>query len=351
MQRVINLQSDTCTLPTDEMRKAMYDSVVGDDVEEMDPTVKRLETLAASIVGKEASLFVSSGTMGNLLALMTHCAPGREVILEAESHIYYYEVGGISRIAGLVPKQVNGKNGIMDPADIEKAFREDNLHYPETGLICLESSHNRGGGTVIPLENMRAVFAIAKAHNVPVHLDGARLFNAALALNVDPKEIVSSVDSVQFCLSKGLSAPVGSMLCGTKDFIKKARKNRKMLGGGLRQSGVIAAPGIVALEKMIPRLAEDHANAKRIAAGLAEIPGISLDLDTVQTNMVIFGVEGFQASSDEFCTKLENSYHIKTSPRPPHRVRMVTNRHIGAEDVEYIVASVEGTARQFLSGK
>lgn len=347
MQRILNLQSDTCTLPTEEMRQAMYESKVGDDVEESDPTVKELEALAAGIVGKEDSLFVSSGTMGNLLALMTHCSPGHEVILEAESHIYYYEVGGISRIAGLVPRLVQGRDGIMAPEDIVGALREENLHYPDTGLICLENSHNRGGGTVIPLKTLSAISDIAKARGLPLHLDGARVFNAALGLNVDPKEITSKVDTVMFCLSKGLSAPVGSMLCGTKDFIKRARKNRKMLGGGLRQSGVIAAPGIVALKKMIPRLAEDNANARAVGEGLSSIPGIDLDLGTVQTNMVIFGVEGLGATSEEFCRSLEREYGIKTSPRPPHRVRMVTNRHIEKSDVGYIIDSVRRLAREY----
>lgn len=348
MNNIINLRSDTCTLPTDEMRQAMAMSVVGDDTYDEDPTVKRLESLAADILGKEDSLFVSSGTMGNLISLMTHCSAGQEVILEAESHIYYYEVGGMSRVGGLMPRLVAGKNGIMDPDDIKKALREYNLHYPTTGLICLESSHNRGGGTVVPLEYMERTLDLAREQGLPVHLDGARIFNASFYLGVDPKVIASKVDSVMFCLSKGLSAPVGSMLCGTKDFIKGARKIRKLLGGGLRQSGVIAAPGVVALETMIPRLVEDNNNAQRLAEGLMRIPGILIDMSTVQTNMVVFDVSGLGSTAKEFSSKLYEQYRIKSSTRPPYRIRMVTNRHISLQDIDYTIQSVAELAKKNL---
>ena len=348
MNDMINLRSDTCTLPTDEMRQAMLKSNVGDDTYEEDPTVKELESIAAEIIGKEDALFVSSGTMGNLIALMTHCNAGEEVILEAESHIYYYEVGGMSRVAGLIPRLIKGKNGIMDPDDIKEALRGDNIHYPKTGLICLESSHNRGGGTVVPLDYMDRTMELANEYNLKVHLDGARIFNAAAHLGVDPKVIASKVDSVMFCLSKGLSAPVGSMLCGTKDFILRARKIRKLLGGGLRQSGVIAAPGVVALKTMIPRLTEDNKNAYKLAEGLLNIPGISIDLDTVQTNIVVFNTSNLKVPAKQFSNKLFEQYNIKASTRPPYQVRMVANRHISEKDVGYVIQSVKELSNHLL---
>jgi threonine aldolase len=339
MQREINLRSDTCTLPTDSMREAMGLATVGDDVYGEDPTIRELERIAAEKVGKPASLFVPSGTMGNLIALMTHCNHGEEVILEADSHIMYYEVGGLSSVAGLCPRVVRGRHGIMDPSDIEKALRDDNIHYPRTSILCLESPHNRGGGTVIPLEVMKASEEVARKHGLRVHLDGARIFNAALHLEVDASVIASFADSVMFCLSKGLSAPVGSVLCGDREFIAKARKIRKLLGGGMRQAGVIAAAGIVALKEMISRLAEDHDNAQRLGKHLAQIPGIELDLSTVQTNMVEYSIAGLGISSSEFAQRLQK-HGVRCSTRPPCQIRMVTHRHIDANDVDGAVEAV-----------
>jgi threonine aldolase len=216
------------------MRKAMNNAEVGDDVYQEDPTVNRLEELAANKLGKEASLFVPSGTMGNLIAVLTHCQRGDEVILEMDSHIYYYEVGGMSAVAGVIPRLIIGNKGILDPQDIKKALRDENLHYPKATLICVENTHNRAGGTIIPPEIIEEICQLGHQRNIQVHLDGARIFNAAVALNLDPAILTKNVDSVMFCLSKGLSAPVGSILAGSKEFIQRARKNRKMLGGGMR---------------------------------------------------------------------------------------------------------------------
>lgn len=342
--KTINLRSDTCTLPTEEMREAMKNTPVGDDVYGEDPTINELERLAAHKMGKKAALFVASGTMGNLIALMAHCQRGEEVVLEADSHIYYYEVGGIGAIAGLTPRLVKGQHGIMDPVDIKAVLRKENIHYPNTRLICLESSHNRGGGTVVPLDVMRETYDLARDHSLKIHLDGARIFNAALYLNTNPENITKYVDSVMFCLSKGLSAPVGSMLCGDVDFIQRARKIRKMLGGGMRQAGVLAAAGIVALRKMVERLSEDHDNARRLAEQVADIPGINIDLETVQTNMVLMDVSKLGVSSEEFSQELAK-YGILCSTRPPYQVRMVTNRHISSADIDTVTEAITVLAK------
>jgi threonine aldolase len=242
------------------MREAMNNAEVGDDVYQEDPTVNRLEELAAKKLGKEAALFVPSGTMGNLIAVLTHCQRGDEIILERDSHIYYYEVGGISAVAGVIPRLIAGDRGILNPQDIRGELRDENLHYPMTTLICLENTHNRAGGTIIPLKVTEEICQLAHQRNIAVHLDGARIFNAAIALDVEPALLTKDVESVMFCLSKGLSAPVGSILAGSKKFIKRARKDRKMLGGGMRQAGILAAAGIIAIENMVERLGEDFGN-------------------------------------------------------------------------------------------
>ncbi|MGC8874610.1 MAG: low-specificity L-threonine aldolase [Chloroflexia bacterium] len=289
MNRRIDLRSDTVTLPTPAMRRAMYEAEVGDDVWGEDPTVKRLQEMAAERVGKEAALFVASGTMGNLVSLLAHCRRGDEVIMGDECHIFHYEVGAAAVFGGLVYHTVpTTRFGELPIEEIEAAIRGPNVHFPPTGLICLENTHNRCGGTVIGPDYMRRVRELADRHGLPIHLDGARIFNAAIALGVDARELARYADSVMFCLSKGLSAPVGSLVCGTTEFVQRAHRVRKMVGGGMRQVGVIAAAGIVALQEMIDRLAEDHENARRLAEGLANIPGIAVDLDTVQTNMVMF---------------------------------------------------------------
>ena len=336
----IDLRSDTVTLPTDEMREAMNNAEVGDDVYQEDPTVNRLEELAAKKIGKEAALFVPSGTMGNLIAVLTHCQRGDEVILEMDSHIYYYEVGGMSAVAGVIPRLIVGDKGILNPQDIKRALRENNLHYPSTTLICVENTHNRAGGTIASPEIIEEICQLAHQRNIQVHLDGARIFNAAVALNLDPATLTKNVDSVMFCLSKGLSAPVGSILTGSKEFIQKARKNRKMLGGGMRQAGILAAAGIIAIENMVERLGEDHKNARILGEGLADISGIKVDLRTIQTNMVYFDLNKSGIDTYQFLPKLAE-YNILGSPRPPTKVRLVTHYGISEEDIYTTIKAIK----------
>ena len=340
----IDLRSDTVTLPTNEMREAMKNANVGDDVYQEDPTVNRLEELAAKKLEKEAALFVPSGTMGNLVALLTHCQRGDEVILETDSHIYYYEVGGLSAVAGVVPRLISGDKGVLNPDDIKKELREENLHYPKTTLICVENTHNRAGGTITSPEVIEEICRLAHQRNIQVHLDGARIFNAAIALNIKPALLIKDVDSVMFCLSKGLSAPVGSILAGSKEFIQKARKNRKMLGGGMRQAGVLAAAGIIALEKMVDRLKEDHKNARILGEGLANISGINVDLETIQTNMACFDLQESSMDTFQFLPKLAK-YNILGSPRPPTKVRLVTHHGICEEDIFSTIKAIKEIVR------
>ncbi|MEA2086947.1 MAG: low-specificity L-threonine aldolase [Candidatus Caldatribacteriota bacterium] len=336
----IDLRSDTVTLPTDEMREAMNDAEVGDDVYQEDPTVNRLEELAAKKLEKEAALFVPSGTMGNLIAVLTHCQRGDEVILEMDSHIYYYEVGGMSTVAGVMPRLIVGDRGIPNLQDIREALREENLHYPKTTLICLENTHNRAGGTIIPPKVTEEICQLAHQRNIAVHLDGARIFNAAIALDIELALLTKDVDSVMFCLSKGLSAPVGSILAGSKEFIKRARKNRKMLGGGMRQAGILAAAGIIAVENMVERLEEDHKNARILGEGLADISGIKVDLATIQTNMVYFDLRESSMDTFQFLPKLAE-YNILGSPRPPTKVRLVTHYGINEEDIYTTIKAIK----------
>lgn len=337
---VINLRSDTQTLPTEEMLEEMRYAPLGDDVFGEDPTVNKLEKMAAEKLGKESALFVSSGTMGNLCALMSHTNPGDEVILEAESHTYYYEVGGFARLAGISPRLVSGEHGIMSVDMIKKVIRPENIHFPTTTLLCIENTHNRGGGTVYPVSLMDEIAHFAHNLGWKVHIDGARIFNAAVALKVEAKELVKEADSVMFCLSKGLSAPVGSVLVGDKVFIERARKIRKMLGGGMRQAGVLAAAGIVALEKMINRLTEDHANARYIAGELVKINGLKIDLNTVQTNMVYCDVSKLKISVLRLVELLKDE-GLLVSPIPPDKIRLVTNRHISQEDARKAVEIIK----------
>jgi threonine aldolase len=286
---MIDLRSDTVTQPTPEMREAMYKAEVGDDVYGDDPTINRLQEMAAAKVGKEAALFVPSGSMGNLTALLTHCKRGDEIIVGDHAHIFQHEVGSYAALGGLNAYVLpNNPDGTLPLDRVESVIRGSDVHEPRTKLIALENTQNMCGGVVIKPQYMHEVRALADKYNLKIHLDGARIFNASVALKVDVKELTRDADSVSFCLSKGLGAPVGSLLCGSKEFIDEARRNRKMLGGGMRQAGILAAAGIVALGKMIDRLAEDHANARRLAEGLADTPGFEIDLDRVQTNLVYF---------------------------------------------------------------
>jgi len=321
------------TLPTDAMRRAMAEAEVGDDVYGEDPTVRRLEELGAEMVGKEAALFVPTGTMGNQVAVMTHTRRGEEVILEADSHIFFYEVGGLAALSGVQARTVPGRRGAMDPGQVEAAVREDNIHFPRTALVCLENTHNRSGGTVVPLENMAAVADVARRHGAAVHLDGARIFNAATALGVPPSKVAAPADSVMFALSKGLAAPVGSLVAGRREWVERARKNRKLLGGGMRQVGVLAAAGIVALTSMVGRLAEDHANARRLGEGIASIPGLAVDLETVQTNMVSFEVNKPGLTALELVARM-GEQGVKANATGSSRIRLVTHKDVSAADVD-----------------
>jgi len=342
--KYIDLRSDTVTIPTQEMREAMYRAEVGDDVYGEDPTVNRLEEMAAEIMGKEAALFVTSGTQGNQVSVMTHTRPGDEIILEERSHIITYEVGGIGYLAGVQAKLIAGRKGVMDPDDIKKAIREKDIHYPRTSLICVENPHNRAGGTVIPLDILKRTYEVAKDHGIPVHMDGARIFNAATYLGVPVKEIARYADSVMFCLSKGLCAPVGSVLVGTREFIDRARKYRKMLGGGLRQAGILAAAGIIGIEKMSKRLKEDHDNARLLAEGLSSIPGIQIDMETVQTNIVICDLSELGISSGELSERLLKD-GIKVNGGSSYTIRFVTHYGIEREDIEKTISAVEAAVK------
>ena len=290
--RWIDLRSDTVTEPTPEMREAMANAEVGDDVYGEDPTVNHLQELSAKMLGKEAALFVPSGTMGNLAAILAHCARGDEIIIGDRSHTYIFEAGGVSALGGIHTFVVeNRDNGTVPPDEIKAAIRADNDHFPITSLICLENTHNRCGGSVLSVDYTEGVGRIAREHGLGMHIDGARIFNAAIALDVSPAELVASADSVTFCLSKGLCAPAGSVICGDEAFIQKAHRARKMLGGGMRQAGVLAAAGVVALESMVDRLRDDHIRACRLAESLVELPGLSLDYGTPATNMIFLRLD------------------------------------------------------------
>ena len=331
--RVIELRSDTLTRPTAAMRRAMADAPVGDDVFGEDPTVNRLEELSAARVGKAAALFVASGTMGNLVAQLTHCGRGSETILGDQSHVFYYEQGGSAALGGIHPRTVfNQPDGTLAVEDIAAAVRPDDVHFPRTRLILLENTHNRCGGAPLTPAYMAAVGRLAGAHGVKLHVDGARIFNASEALGVDVRELAAPADSISFCLSKGLGAPVGSVLCGSREFIDEARRNRKILGGGMRQAGVIAAAGIVALTEMVERLAEDHANARKLAEGLAEMEGLAVDLPGVRTNIVYFDVTRPDMDAASLAARLR-SEGVALLAAGKRRLRAVTHYHVSTEDI------------------
>jgi threonine aldolase len=337
---MIDLRSDTVTLPTPAMREAMYRAEVGDDVYGEDSTVNRLEALSAERLGMEAALFVVSGTMANLVALLTHCGRGDEAIFGATSHTFLFEGGGSAALGGIHHYAVpNQPDGTLRLEDIEAAIRADNVHYPRTRLVCLENTHNRCGGAVLTVAYTSAVCDLAHRHGLSVHVDGARIFNAAVALGVEASELVRDVDSLSFCLSKGLAAPVGSMLCGSAEFIREARRWRKAVGGGMRQAGVIAAAGIVALDEMVDRLAEDHANARHLAAGIAEVPGVGVDPGAVQTDIVIFDVDPARAPAADLVAALRQRA-VQVSAISPSRIRAVTHLGITAGDVDAVIVAV-----------
>jgi len=331
---IIDLRSDTVTKPTKAMRAAMANAEVGDDVYGEDPTVNRLEDLAAHLMKKEAAVLVTSGTQGNLLGVLANCRSGDEIIMGDNAHIFWNESAGVSAIGGaqirLVPNQAQGA---LSPQTVERAIRpKGDHHFPPTTLVCMENTQNRCNGGVLTVDETKAVTDVAHSHGIPVHLDGARIFNASAYLETPVAELVKDVDNITFCLSKGLSAPVGSILCGSEEFIDQARRWRKMVGGSMRQAGVIAAAGIVALETMVDRLAEDHSNARLLSYGLAQIPGIMHDPDTVQTNIVFFSVDPKVITLSEFVKRL-NAEGVKCN-QSDGRIRMVTHRHITASEVD-----------------
>lgn len=338
--KYIDLRSDTVTNPTDKMREAMFKAEVGDDVYGDDPTVKKLERLAAKIVNKESALFVPSGTFGNQLSLFTHCKRGNEVILGDDSHIVMHEVGAASVIAGVQLRTIETIDGIMDIEKINSKIRteDEDIHFPGTGLICMENAYSNG--KVIPLSVMEKTYNLAHKNNIPVHLDGARLFNASTYLNISPCEITKFCDSVMFCLSKGLCAPVGSILAGSSDFINSARKKRKLMGGGLRQSGFLAAAGIIALEDMTKRLHVDHENAKYLGDELSKIPGIKININDIHINMVFFDIKNTKISSAELVKHFLNK-GIKINGEENGLMRFVTNYWVTKEDIDYVITTLK----------
>lgn len=337
MTNVIDLRSDTVSRPSDEMRRAMAAAEVGDDVFGDDPTVIALEARAAELVGKEAALYVPSGTMGNLVAVLTHTKPGDEIILGDQSHIYQYELAGAARIAGVITRTLmNQPDGSIDPAQVAAAIRPENLHSPGSRLLCIENTHNRCGGAALPLETMDALTSAARDRGVAVHLDGARVFNAATALGVPASRIARDCDSVSFCLSKGLGCPVGSVLCGTREFIETARRNRKMLGGGMRQVGILAAAGLYALEHNIARLADDHQNAALLADGLRELGPFRPNHP--ETNIVVADI--VQGHLNDWLAAFEREGVLAVA-FGPQRMRMVAHINITRADIDEALARIQ----------
>lgn len=341
MNGVIDLRGDWAAPPTVVMRQAMAEAEVGDDNSHEDPTVIRLEEMSAEILGKEAAIFVPSGTMGNLASVLSLADHGTEVIAGDRAHTVVYERGGIAALGGHPIRTVpNDRFGMLDPLQVVAAIRPENIHFPKTGLLLLENTHNLCGGTVLLPGQMRELADIAHGNGFPVHLDGSRVFNAAAALKLPVAEVVKDVDTVTFCLSKGLAAPVGSMIAGKAETIALARQKRKLLGGAMRQAGVIAAAGVVALEQMVDRLAEDHARARRLAEGIAELPFISVDLDTVQTNIVFFDVKA-PATADRVAERLRIAGVRLTAFGGP-TLRFVTHYDISDDDVERVLLIMRG---------
>src|SRR6266566_3105541 len=337
---MIDLRSDTVTLPTPAMREAMYRAEVGDDVYHEDPTINRLQEMAAERLGKEAALFVPSGTMGNAAAVLAHAGRGEAVIVGNQSHIYHYEVGGASTLGGspmvVVPTD---PEGMLDPHEVQINISDgSDEHSAPSALLCIENTHNRCGGTILSVEQVEQLTSLAHIHGLAVHMDGARVFNAAIALGVPASSLVRTVDSVMFCLSKGLSAPVGSMLVGSREFIHRAHRMRKLLGGGMRQAGILAAAGIVALEHMVDRLAEDHETCKQLAYGLADYPQIDLDIDRVVTNMVMFSVRNShqdplsEMETMQFLAKA-NEHGVLMGHIGQGKIRAVTHHGIDTNDI------------------
>jgi threonine aldolase len=350
-ERIIDLRSDTLTLPTEEMLRSIATARLGDDSRDGDPTVIELEHLAASMLGKEAALLTVSGTMSNLLALRTHCEAGAAAIVEESAHLYGMEFGGLAAACGLLVLPVRGHHGALDLDALHVAVRKAASGFPARGVVCLENTHNAAGGAVIPPEHIDRCAAIAHGNGLPVHLDGARIFNAAVALGVDARVLAAPADSVSCCLSKGLSAPVGSLLAGRKELVDRARKVRRAFGGTMRQAGIIAAPGIVALKTMVGRLAEDHRHARLLGERLAPLPGLRVDLETVQSNMVNADVADLGIDAATFARHLD-ALGVRGLPGLGTVVRFVTYRGITEADVLKAAEAVEAVvaARPWAAG-
>ncbi|MFA6075976.1 MAG: GntG family PLP-dependent aldolase [Negativicutes bacterium] len=335
----IDLRSDTVTQPTDEMRAAMAIAPVGDDVYGEDPTINELEHYAAAVIGKEAALFVPSGTMGNQIALLTHTRRGDEVVCDKDAHIFFYENAGAAALAGCQLRTLEHCDGQINPLDFEEAIRKVDMHMPRTSLLWIENSHNRGGGTCYSMAQLDELAAVAQKHNIRIHCDGARIFNAAAYLKLDASVLAAHCDSVMFCLSKGLCAPVGSILAGSAEFISRARQMRKLLGGGMRQAGILAAAGIIALGKMSARLAIDHANAKIVADKLAA-NGVFINLAKVQTNILLFDPRPFYATADE-CVDALRAHGVLASAFSKTAVRFVLHNDINDQQVDAVLAVID----------
>lgn len=342
----IDLRSDTVTQPTEAMREAMATARVGDDVYGEDPSVNLLQERAASMLGKEAALFVPTGSMGNLLAVKCWTNPGDQVVIDEKAHIVLFEMGGMAWLSGCMPLALPGRRGILTADQVGEHLRPHVPYYQmRTALVCVENTHNYGGGSVYPQADLAAIAMAARAAGVPVHMDGARLFHAAVALGIPAGEIAAHSDSVMFCFSKGLSAPVGSILCGPRDFIERARRVRRVVGGGMRQAGVLAAAALVALDTMIDRLAEDHASARVLAEGLAKLPGLQVNPEQVETNIVMLT----HAGGAEACSELVNALRgsdVLVSQLTPSTIRLVTHRHIGRDEVARTIEVFEELTRE-----
>ena len=333
MKDFIDLRSDTVTKPTPAMRKAMAEAEVGDDVFGEDPTVNLLQEKVANLLGKEAALFVPSGTMGNQLSIKSHTEPGDEVIIESSSHPYNFEGGAGAALSGIQFQCLRGVRGILDASQIEEAIRPADHHFPVTKLVCLENTHNRGGGSIFPLEKMAEIYRLAKSKALLVHLDGARLWNASAATGIKPHEYAQWADSVSVCLSKGLGAPIGSLVAGSELFIDRVHRFRKMFGGGMRQVGIIAAAGIYALDHHFERLKEDHQNAKRLGVGLKEFKGVSIDPRHVETNILIFDVANTRMTALQVAEAMKKQ-GILIHAVGKAQIRLVTHLDVTAEDIE-----------------
>ncbi len=340
MKEFIDLRSDTVTKPTPAMRKAIAEAEVGDDVYGEDPSANILQGKVANLLGKEAALFVPSGTMANQLSIKSHTEPGDEVIIESSSHPYNFEGGAGAALSGIQFRCLQGVRGILEPAQIEEAIRPVDHHFPVTRLVCLENTHNRGGGSIFPLEKMAEIYRLSKSRGLLVHLDGARLWNASVATGIKPHEYGRWADSVSVCLSKGLGAPIGSLAAGPKPFIDRVHRFRKMFGGGMRQVGMIAAAGIYALDHHLERLGEDHQNAKRLAVGLKEFKGVSIDPKHVETNIVIFDVAGTALRSSQLAESMKKE-GVLIHAIGKTQIRLVTHLDVTAEDVEKTLKAFE----------